>query len=494
MTTLIKEYHLANSKLVNLCRTLSSKEFKQFKDWLLAPWCKKNKYYLPFYELLVKASPSFLPKNLKKEQAFIYLYGPKKYNNALFNNLITSFTKELQNYLAIVHLQKTPHEKDRLLRQHLWTNNTVDLYEDFAINSVDNLENKSVKSTEDYLHLNRLHQAIYFQTSGHHRYERGAPNLFAANHYLDVYYLLEKYKYWHEASSRLNIVQTEQSHLHVSFPLLQELQDELSLVAIDLYEVRLKRSDRVSWKEYLLFKKKFLSSFDQLPFSLRQSFLIFCINDIIYLDAAGHISAIEELFSLYKLGLQKDLLIRNKGLNEATFNNIVLTACHVEDLNFLEKFIDDYEHLLPAPLRKEAFIWALTQLDYANGNYEKVVKQYNNWLPKNKHYAIQAKVTLLKANFKLVLFNKSSRKSFNTYCKAFEKYIRRSKLYTANRNTAYLKLIQYNNKIVTKFYDSNNLVSWEKLEQSIEKEKLLLGKRWLKKEINLLKEKVQKKS
>ncbi len=491
MPTIIKENHLANGKLVRLCKTLSIKEFKQFKDWLVAPWGKKNKYYLPFYEIIAATAPSFSPEGLKKEQIFLSLYGSKKYNNALFNNLISALTKELQNYIALVYLNKNPYENDHLLRQHLWTCNAVDLYEDFAINSIKKLEKKPVKSTEDYLHLNRLHQAVYFQTSGHHRYQKGAPNLLAANHYLDVYYLLEKYKYLHEATSRLSIIQTDQSQLNVSIPLLQELQNKLSLEAVDLYENRLNRSGKVTWKDYVLFKEKFISSFDQLPFSLRQSFLIFCINDSIYLDATGHSKAIEELFSLYKLGLKDKLLIKNESLNEATFNNIVLTACHVAEVSFLEKFIDDYEHLLPAAVRKEAFIWALTQLAYAKGNYEKVEKQYSDWLPKNKHYAIQAKVTLLKTNFKLALINKSSRQFFNAYCNAFKKYIRRSKVYTTNRNTAYLKLIQYSNKMLTTFYDANQLVDWELLEASIEKEQLLLGKRWLKKEINLLKEKIE---
>jgi len=148
MPTIIKEHHLANSKLVKLCRTLSTKEFKQFKDWLLSPWCKKNKYYLPFYEILFKAGPSFLPENLKKEKIFFSLYGPKKYNNALFNNLISDLIKELQNYLAVVYLKKTPHENDRLLRQHLWTCNAVDLYEDVAIDSVKKIEKKSIKSPD----------------------------------------------------------------------------------------------------------------------------------------------------------------------------------------------------------------------------------------------------------------------------------------------------------------------------------------------------------
>lgn len=488
MSTITKINHLGTSKLVQLIKTLSAKELKELKDWLESPWCKTNKYHLPFYELLYQAAPKFEAVSLLKTSIFKQLYEGKNYNNAIFNNLILSLTKEVQRYLAFLFSHQSKEEQPQFLRKYLLERNAIALYETETQTQIKKLKKQPAKSAKDYLLLNRLHQELYFQPSSKFRYKNEAPHLVVANDYLDAFYLLEKYKYLHESKARTKILKTEGNGiLKENLPLLEDLQNHLALDAVPLYIFRLQNKQEVNLKDYTHFKELYLKAFPKLPYTLQQSFLVFCINDAIYLDVVGYPNAMEELFNWYKVGLSNHLLVEHGTINKGTFNNIILTACHVEQDAFLKEFIENYWTKLPAIIRKEAYQWSQAQLALVLGAYEQVIAQFGKWLPKDKLYAIQSKITLLKANFKLVLLKEDVLQTFVAHCQAFEKYMQRNTLFAPEKTTAYVKYIQYVRKMAVMSYALKRKQQWKKLELAIEQEPLLIGKSWLKKELNQLK-------
>ena len=200
----------------------------------------------------------------------------------------------------------------------------------------------------------------------------------------------------------------------------------------------------------------------------------------------GHPLAMEELFGWYQIGLANECLMEHGYLDEAAYNNIVLVACHLDKLPFLVDFINNYEQKLPAPIRQDVHKWALAQLALQQGRYEEVRQAFVAWLPKEKKHAIQARVTLLKAHFKLAIADKVLLKNFEAACAAFKVYMRRDKLYTVDKNLSYLKFIQYAKKIVNYQHQPIWPKNWDLIEKALEQEPVLAGKRWLKKELALL--------
>jgi len=431
-----KKNHLGNSKLVQLLKTLSPKELKKLKNHLSSAWCKKNKYYLPLYERLLQTAPTFSGETLEKEKVYQYLYKKKPYNNLLFNNLLLALTKEVQNYIAFLMVQA-----------------------------------QTGKSAVEYLQLNRLHQEAYFQASGQYRYQQEVPHLETANEALDAFYLLEKYKYYLEATARAKILKMPTpASFTVDNLLLQSLQNKLALEAITLYQLRVSQPTTITWEVYQQFKTSCLTAFPNLSLQLQQTFLILCINDVVQLDRMGHPLAMEELFGWYQIGLANECLMEHGYLDEAAYNNIVLVA----------------EQKLPAPIRQDVHKWALAQLALQQGRYEEVRQAFVAWLPKEKKHAIQARVTLLKAHFKLAIADKVLLKNFEAACAAFKVYMRRDKLYTVDKNLSYLKFIQYAKKIVNYQHQPIRPKNWDLIEKALEQEPVLAGKRWLKKELALL--------
>lgn len=479
--------HLDKSKLIRLLKLLSNKEFEEFEKWLNSPWCQKNKYFLPFFKIIRLAAPKFASVSLNKTLIFSLLYPAKNYDNRIFNNLILALAKEVERYLAHLQLQKDKLLQQQLLGKAFTAKKQIDLFEETNQKIIKDLETKANKSTTDYLLLSQLNHALYFQTSGHHRYQPETPTLEKTITYLNHFYLLESYGYLHEIHARAKILKlTEQLTSPNNHLLLTKLQAQLKLVPAHLYEFRLRTHLAATWSDYLAFKALYLNAFVQLHFSFQQSFLFYCINDVVDFSAKGQPEAIAELYEWYQLGLDHQLLMQDGMITGGTYNNVILTACHLEKHDFLLQFIETYTPKLPKTIRLQAKSWANAQVDYALGKYEVTIDALKDWIPDNKLYAIQTKITLLKANFKLILADSSHVERFQSYCLAFEKYIKRNQLYSVNRSTSFLKYIQYARKIALLCYKTPDTSKWKQLIKSIEEEKILFGKSWLLTEIELI--------
>lgn len=478
-----------DSKLIDLLKLLSKKEFNEFGDWLTSPWSHKNKYFLPFYEIIEKAQPKFNTPELAKHSVFKQLYGQKKkYHPGIFNNLILAFTRAVENYLAHLQLNQQETLAQQLTCQELLDRNNIDYFEENSYRLIKELEQKDGLSTFDYWTLHQLHLGIYFQPSTHYRYLPTAPDLVKGDHYLDIFYLLSKFKTLLEVKTRSQILKQipPKSNTTTTEALANLLSTPLTLPEVELYQMRLQMEPLPDWQQYKKFKKYYKANFEKLHFSFQQIFLFSCINDAVALNSKG-VSAIKELLEWYQLGLKHGLLLQNGQLTAITFNNIILTACHEEDLQFLKDFIKKYQKKLPAKIRTTASKWATAHLNYAEGDYGLAISKLKDWLPTNPIYAIQVKATLLKANFKLSLEDDSHALHFESFCLAFEQYIRRNKVYSKDRSNAYLKCVLYCRKICKLFYTPSKNNKWSKLEKAIEKEVNLFGKDWLKGEIKKIK-------
>lgn len=491
MNTIPKIIHIANSKLIASLQLLSAKEFKELEYWLQSPWCKQHKKILLFYQILQKITPDYAPENLIKEDLCALLSKNKTINNKTFNNLLSEFTKQVESYLAHLHFQKNKTLQQRSLVTELLERKQVFYFEKSAQNLIQQLEKKTTKSAEDAFLLHQLYQQLYFQPSEHRRYQPKAEELSKSAIYLDTYYLLTKLKYAHENQSRVNILK-EALHLEkeAETVYLFALQQKLKLPAAALYQFRLTKNTTTNWQDYLAFKDLYLNCFSQLHSSLQQVFLYCCINSVVALNSQGQPNTIQALFEWYQFGLQQGLLMQMDIISSITYNNIILTACHLNETAFLLDFVEVYQHKLPENIQKDALIWSKAHVAYILGDYETAVDTLKDATPEQTLYAIQIKSTLLKANFRWALVDATQGFRFNKYCLAFEKYIHRNDLYSKDRSIAILKYIQYTRRMVSLYHSTTEVKKWRQLLATIHTEPILFGKRWLKKEMErLMKEK-----
>ena len=478
--------NLTQSKLIDLVKLLTPKEWKDLAYWLNAPWTKKEARLITFYQLLAKHYPSFKAKNLNKEKLYQELFQNTAYDNLKLNHLIRKFTEEVEAFLAHLKLLKDKTVQQNTLRIFLLERQQIKRFEETSEALLKQIETKSAKSANDFLVLYQINRDLYFQPSAHRRYEPNGTELDNAHRALNEFFLLETYKYLHEQVTRSKILDKP------TCTIPKELQEFLAYLRKNhismpaaLYEFKLQQK-AMNWQAYLEFKALFEATHQQLPSSLQQVFLFGCINDAVAFVSKGQDIGLAELYYWYQLGIEKHLLSQYNTITGITFNNVILTACHFDDVALIQHFIKTYQNKLPANLQKEAKRWALAHLTYVMGDYNACIIQLENKLPKQPVYSIQAKLTLLKAHFKWVLADATQGSRFHYYCLSFEQYLNRNSPYSTDRSQSILRYIQFIKKIAKLNQETSKQEGKEKLLQSIQNTSNLFGKTWLKKELTLL--------
>ncbi|HEY3250881.1 MAG TPA: hypothetical protein VGK25_07155 [Ignavibacteria bacterium] len=109
-----------NSKLVNVLRTFSKNEMKEFEKLISSPFFNKGRNYLPFFKEVKKFYPEFDNEKMTDEYIFFKLYPGKKFNKQIIWNMTSSVLNMAEEFLIHVSLKKNPFEKNRCVAGELF--------------------------------------------------------------------------------------------------------------------------------------------------------------------------------------------------------------------------------------------------------------------------------------------------------------------------------------------------------------------------------------
>ena len=77
------------SKAIDLLRTFSEAEFKEFGNFTASPYFNREIVQVKFYELLKKYYPDFTAKTFTKEQVYSKLYPGKTFSDGVMRNILS---------------------------------------------------------------------------------------------------------------------------------------------------------------------------------------------------------------------------------------------------------------------------------------------------------------------------------------------------------------------------------------------------------------------
>ncbi|MEO1263916.1 MAG: hypothetical protein AAFZ15_34240 [Bacteroidota bacterium] len=481
-----KKNALEKSKLYESLDVLNEVEWKSLGKWLDSPWCNSNKKLCDFYQLLNKNRHR--KNKFDKESIFKKLYPGKKYNNKIFNNLMREFVLQVERFLAAIDLlSDTVRFKDQLGQSYL-LRKKLNLFNEISRSAIQLIEEKATKEWEDYLQLGIVHEKLYFQPDQDIRYQPNPDNLIGAEKNLDLFYALGKFRILHEYAARKELLKYELKN-EPEFKHLTFLKNELNHPAINLYFLKLSRNKNWGADEFIQFKESMLQNFSALPFREKKVFLLSAINDTVVLVSKGHTGFLNDMFELYKKGIEAELLIHEGFMTVTTFNNIVLVANNLLETAFVKGFISKYIDCLPEETKLEARLWSESQTLYSSGYSEKVIDHIGQYNFRHALYGVLSRGTLLKANYDVTLKDPSRKNLFLSYCDSFEQYMRRGHLFVPDRNEAYIRLAQYTKKLmnIALHKKGDKEEKLKKLKARLEKEKNIFGKLWLLRKIDELK-------
>ncbi|MBC7777113.1 MAG: hypothetical protein H7246_16895 [Phycisphaerae bacterium] len=480
-------------KLPILLKSLQAEEHKEFEKFLQSPFFKSSEQYLKFFRCLCKYYPSFELEKADLQAAYRRCFGQSSLNDTKLYNLMSGLGKQLEQYLVVRMVlapdgQDQPPLYDYLLVRSLGQRNMGAYFRTKAQQLIDETAARPVKEVDNYLILNQLHQEVYYNPDTP-KFSEHPANLQLAVENLDLYYCLSKLRYVAEMKAREGIldIQYEMPLLEAVLELTAapELQDKHPLLASYHHLVRfyLQGYSEQGFRELMtLFRDKFsfLPRYDQ---SMLLKHLMNCGISLMSRDCAVE----SELFSLYKLGMEANLLMGQNRLTHLTFINIVNLASLCKEFDWATAFIAKFSPFLEDSKRQASIDLAMAGIYYYQGMLDKAQTCLTPGIFPLPSFDLLGRSLLLKIVSDRYLLYDKDYEFLISYLHAFERYVQTKQL-TTEKKDGFLNCIKFVRKMAATKFEMVDIPESKKesLRKKLKQLQPVVSKKWLEEKIEAL--------
>ena len=373
---------MISSKLIDILKTFSEAELKDFIKFAQSLYFNKGRNYLPLLKTLKKFYPDFRNPKLTKAYLYEILYPGKKYNDQVIRNILSGLLKICEQFIVINKINSDGTDFNTIIADELKNRMLFKLSESYINKSLYELGEPAID--KDFFRkryellqvkreiargLNNTKETIEFLSSE-------ASDFF-------LYFLLETSRHVEEmVVFNHNLKANFENHL--TFKLIENLNIENinsyfargktnDLKIAELYGVHVKLL--IDYKNELLFETFRLLLKDNFKVLSRwgKYNMYLCLeNACIRLQEIDEIKYRKILFDIYKEQLINKLYNNSDSSPMAVdmFRNIVINALRLKQFSWIESFINEYIDMLPSGHRENMYNFSFSLLNFEKKNFE----------------------------------------------------------------------------------------------------------------------------
>jgi len=489
---------MKETKLIDLLKRLNKDEFKDFEKFASSPYFSRGRDLSPLFKSLKPFYPDFENDKLTDEFIFKKLYPDKKFGDEKSVSLLRTLTSELFNlgkeFLAYSEFNQDINRKNFYKLNQLRKKKLYKEFEKEYKESVIVQERSEGGNPEDFInkYFLNLSYAEYCVEKGWA--EQAYESLFKMGDYAAMITLIRGFR-----MSELKMVAKSFCELKPGFSLLEYLINNIDIdrlidnlrkyenkyfPIIEIsYLIHKMTEDFMNEEHFRKLKKLVIENLDLLGhdekymiFSIMGSYCVRMTN-ILNLD-----SYLKEQFVLFDMSLKLGVLKwrQEDDFQLSLFRNIVITGVIVNELDWVEDFINRHSHELNPDQRESMTNYSMAYLYAAKKEYEKALGH----LIKVKYDFFMFKIDVKNLYFRIYFEMEHYEQAFSIL-DSMRHYISSTKdLFDIfiNRNTNF---IIYASELL-RIKSSGVFKNLDILRNKIEKEVYLESRRWLLKKIDEL--------
>lgn len=224
------------------------------------------------------------------------------------------------------------------------------------------------------------------------------------------------------------------------------------------------------------FKNLLFTENEKFPLAEMRDVYLLAINICTKHYNEGDQTYLNDLFELYKAGLEQEYLLSNGLLSHFTYRNIVTFGLILRDYNWVESFIHQYKNTLDLVHRESVFSFCLARLEYSRRNYDKALQLLQKSDYEDLLLNLSAKTVLLKIFYELNEFD-----LLDAHLHAMTTFLNRKKIIGYQKEN-YQNLLRFTRKLL-EFYDASAKAA---LRENIVQVKALAEREWLLEQLDKL--------
>lgn len=426
-----------NTSLIHLLRSLSTRERTRFGHYVRSPFFNRHEKIAALYDWLNGFAPAFEPGPMSREAAWAAMFPDKPFDNTRLDNFISGLLQLLYGFLAYLQYEQQPLAERRLLISELLQRDAEKHIQSNARRARQLLGQYPGRSYAFFLEEALLEQQLD-QFELNRRQRRFTGHLQRESDAMDLYYCCNKLRIACDMASRKTVIQADYE-CHFLEEVKRIYERSAGWPALRIYYQALQMLEHPQEETYYFRLKALLPEHAEAvcPDELRTLYH-YALNHCIRQINSGKGAYYAEVFQLYGLMLQRQLLFVNGQLSEWSFKNIVTTGIRTESYEWTEGFIEGYQQYLPPEGRPNAVAYNLAALYYARADYKNALQQLQDVEFTDTSYHLGAKIIQLKSYYEL-----DEPEPFFALVEAFKKYLLRNREisdYRKKANGCFLKL------------------------------------------------------
>lgn len=484
---------MINSKLIQILKSFSKDELKEFEKFLASPFFSKGRDLLPLFNSLKKFYPNFGNENFTYEKVFTQVYGKKEYNYELINKLFSEMMKASEEYLAQIAFRK-----DFMTKKHL-------LMRELIARKIDSRFKVHVTETEDFVNSQKLH-ANYFadkvsleELKYDFNYSKDKQELVTDNVVKRSVYNLLNF---------LTVIGSDLHDLRVNsqifnskfvntslYKFISSINFELFInslneIKIEYYEIH----EFITFKLMNTFKNnlKYFQSYKNFFFENLETFRedykkVICISlDSAYLESIkdnDNLKIRKEQFEFIKLILQHKIYHYNNGKSFPLipYKSFLNNAIYIREFKWVEKFIEEFCPQLEEEYIENMYHYSYAFLYRAKGENEKSLIECSK---------VKFDNIILNYDIKLItLMNYYELKEFNTalsFIDSLMHFLNSNKNISENYKSYFGNFVKSIKRLILINNSGTDSKKLNSLRHDVENYETAYARKWLVQNIDLL--------
>lgn len=436
---------MTNSKLISLLKTFKKSEWRRFKEFLASPYFNKRSDLIYFFNYLANVYPSFSDKKLAKEVIFKKLYPNLSYDDKQMRYLMNYTLKAAEQFLGQQKLESLSLRNNYILEE------LVDRkLEKHAKGYFDKLEENQNLLQEKTINFYYSQYKLADTANKHfnnQKLRKDDKNLDLSSNNLDLFYLVNKFKYSCEMLSRQKVFSTNYDLFftdHIFNFLKQSNYLEVPLIALyaQIYKMLLKNDTSEHFEKL----KELIQLHNSVIPAIEKQHIYFYAINYCSQQMRNNIRRTyyaNECLSLYLDGIEQEFLFINQFLSPWTFKNVIRLGLNLKKYDWTEQFIQNYYKKLAAEFQEDAMHYNLADLYYRKKNYTDAQRHLQLVEYTDVFYNLDAKEMLLK-----IYYENDEIESLFSLIASFSIYLRRNKKISNNIRDTYLNFAMLLHQIV----------------------------------------------
>jgi hypothetical protein len=474
------------SGLIEVLRTLTPKELREFSEFVNSPFFNKNVNVTKLFELLRKAYPEFENEKIDKTRIFKKLFPGKVYKDSTMRLLMHYLSEAAEKFLAITNFTGNEFGYKETLAGELMNRRLLKDYEKVVEEHRKFLEN--VKYKDEMFFMNNFiymyeHMTL-LSTKYLTKYEKvfTKDNLESVTNNLTYYYLLRIFRFYAVAMNTMALF-----NLKIDTSLFDNLLTNFNedsfreIPLIDIYyHIILCFLEPENENHFFEIKKLVIKNDGVIDSDTKIDIYINLENYCHRKYRTGNRKFLREGFEIYNLELERELHIERGFMSSQFYTSASITGCRLKEFDWVRSFLDKYKKDLPKELRESTYYYGLAFLEYELQNHEKALEHLAKVKGEDLYLKMDIRILQSKIYYSLV-WNMPLQSLLDT----FRKTVQNNKHMKEDRKGHYLKFIKYLHQINNARYKEDKTAIRE-LSIELEKEDYFPQKIWLGEELGKL--------